>query len=212
MEVWLVRHAENLAAAEGRFGDGGLSPRGREQARRLGEALGGRSLRACFCSPLRRARETAEIALQGRSVEIRIWPELAEGSVGDLEGLSYREGIARHPKDFRLGRSLVPRLAASGRTAPGGESRDAFVARAVRAAERIREQLASAPSGLAWVVSHGGILNYLLQQLLDRPVQDRVPFGFDHCGVVRVISYRESPAFGPAPMLRFAPLGEPVDT
>lgn len=213
MEVWLVRHAENVAAARGCFGDGGgLSDRGRDQARQLGAALEGLPLRECLCSPLPRARETAEIALSGRSVEIRICEELAEGSVGDLEGVSFGEGIARHPEDFRLGRSLVPRLAASSRTAPGGESRDAFWARARRAAERVGEELGRAGTGIILVLSHGGILNYLLQQLLDPPLRDRVPFGFEYCGVARLTFYSESPAFGPGPMIRFSPPGRVLET
>ena len=53
------------------------------------------------------------------------------------------------------------------------------------------------------VVAHGGLLNYLLQILLRMPIRDEVPFGFEHCGVVRLLHYREEPGFGPFPMVRF---------
>jgi broad specificity phosphatase PhoE len=62
------------------------------------------------------------------------------------------------------------------------------------------------------VVSHGGILNYAIQVLLGLPVQDLVPFGFDNCGVARLIWYGEQPGFGPFPMLRFASLSPPQDS
>ena len=97
----------------------------------------------------------------------------------------------------------MARLAASGRTAPGGEPRADFLARAARAADRVRLALAS--GGGVIVVSHGGLLNYLLQLLLDMEPRETVPFGFDHCGAVRLLAYREAPAFGPFPMLRFGP-------
>jgi hypothetical protein len=57
------------------------------------------------------------------------------------------------------------------------------------------------------VISHGGLLNYLLQRLLTMPVRDEVPFGFDHCGGLRIRSYSEEPGFGPFPMLRFFAVG-----
>ncbi len=61
-------------------------------------------------------------------------------------------------------------IAASGRTAPGGETRDAFLARARRASERVARELhADTPLLL---VSHGGLLNYLLQILLGVPLRD----------------------------------------
>ena len=106
---------------------------------------------------------------------------------------------------FDLGTSIVARLAANARTAPGGESLESFTERAMRAADRVAGELER--EGKVLVVSHGGILNYLLQALLELPSPTKVPFGFDHCGVVRVIRYREEPGFGSFPMLRFASSG-----
>jgi broad specificity phosphatase PhoE len=98
---------------------------------------------------------------------------------------------------------VVARLAAAGRTAPGGEEHEVFLARAADAARRLRSELAVAGDPLL-VVSHGGLLNYALQYLMEVPVRDEVPFGFDYCGVVCVVSHREAPDYGPFPMLRFA--------
>jgi broad specificity phosphatase PhoE len=196
--LWLVRHAE---AVSGRFGDAGLSERGRRQARALAARLAALEFRAALVSPLTRAGETARILLEGREVPTTVEPLLAEGSVGDLEGLTREEARARYPDDFRFGFGVVERVAASGRTAPGGETRDAFVTRARRAAERVSREYDA--GGHLLVVSHGGLLNYLLQFALDLPLRDRVPFGFVNCGVAALDRRDGTPPFGPFQMLHF---------
>ena len=204
VEVWLVRHGEDLAKRESRFGDEGLTDRGREQARRLAAALREVGFESCHTSPLRRAVETARILVEGRDVSPQLDPDLAEGSLGALEGLGFDVAEQRFPEFFARGRSVVPRLAATGHTAPRGESRDDFLARA-RRAQVLVDRLLARGEGRALVVSHGGLLNYLLQLIVALKPRDDVPFGFEECGVVRILSYREEPGFGPFPMLRFGP-------
>ena len=63
-EVLLVRHGETDDNAGDRFQgrtDTRLNERGREQSRALARRLRGEGLRALYCSPLRRAHETARI-------------------------------------------------------------------------------------------------------------------------------------------------------
>jgi probable phosphoglycerate mutase len=204
MAVLLVRHAEDRAAAERRFADEGLTEKGIGQARALARSFAGVSLRGCWVSPLARARQTAEIVLEGRELPVEISHSLAEGAVGELDGLSFDEGARRYPRDFQRGRTVVARVRAMGRTAPGGESRAAFLGRAGEVAKRLADEIGVAGDPLL-VVSHGGLLNYALQQLLGLRIRDEVPFGFDHCGVVRIVGYREEPEFGGFPMLRFEP-------
>ena len=73
MEVWLARHAEHRAGAAGRYGDDGLTERGRDQARRLASALAAIPFARCLVSPLRRARETAELLVAGRNEAFGTW-------------------------------------------------------------------------------------------------------------------------------------------
>ena len=181
MSVWLVRHAQDLGASEERFGDLGLSESGQRQARELGERLAKLPFRACLVSPLRRAGETTRLLLGGRDIPVEVDSDLAEGSLGALSGLTREEARLRHPADFRLGDGVIERIAASGHTAPGGETRDAFVGRARRASERVARELRA--HGPLLLVSHGGLLNYLLQILLGVPLRDEVPFAFEHAGV-----------------------------
>jgi probable phosphoglycerate mutase len=199
--VYLVRHGEDLAASAGRFGDEGLSPRGEAQARALARRLAPIPLRGCLVSPLLRARETARILLDRRDVSVEVVDPLAEGSAGQLEGLPRAEAKRRFPADFRLGAGLVARIAATGRTAPGGESRDAFLARARAASERIERELPR--EGDLLVVAHGGLLNYLLQILLGAELRDEVPFGFENCAVAALIHHGEDEGHGPFPSVRF---------
>ena len=78
-EIVLVRHGETEWSRDGRHTgntDVLLTERGREQARALGMALGGRSFARVLTSPLSRAAETARLAGFGdaeRRDELREW-------------------------------------------------------------------------------------------------------------------------------------------
>ncbi len=72
---------------QGRF-DIPLSIEGREQAEGLKKSLALVHLDKAYSSPLCRAYETAEIALQGRKIEIVKDPRLLEINYGDIDGKS----------------------------------------------------------------------------------------------------------------------------
>jgi 2,3-bisphosphoglycerate-dependent phosphoglycerate mutase len=72
-EVWLVRHADVYETLDD-LDDPGLSPRGREQARRLAERVRLVGVTAVYASPQRRALETAQALAQ----DVRVDPRLAE--------------------------------------------------------------------------------------------------------------------------------------
>ena len=116
-----------------------------------------------------------------------------------------RGNKARNPPVTPAIDPLAPMIGASlicaCRTAPGGESRAEFLRRAEDAAALVERELEREGDHVV-VVSHGGLLNYLLQRVLRLPPRDDVPFGFEHCGVARLLRYTER-AFGPFPMLRF---------
>lgn len=204
MEIVLVRHGEVALGAAQRLGDPPLSDNGRAQARALSARLAATHFDVCFASPLARAAETARLLVAGRDLEVQTHACLAEGAAGELDGLAPAEASRRFPEFYRLGRTVLARLAASGWTAPGGETRGQFLARA-----RVAQALVSEPlfheSARALVVSHGGLLAYLIALLVGHEPRDEATIGFDFCGVARVIAYREEPAFGPFAMLHFGP-------
>lgn len=206
MRVTILRHAEDRAAAAGRYGDEGLTARGRAQAAAAAAALRGDPPAFVRSSPLRRARETAEILAGAFGVPIELDPDLAEGALGALEGLDRDEARRRFPDDLREGPTVLARLRAAGRTAPGGEPLEAFLARAARVARAIRALL-DAEGSHAVLVTHGGIACAALCELLGLGAARALeaPFGFDHAGAARLWAYRETPSRPWRPMVRFAP-------
>ncbi len=189
-------------------GDPPLSDAGREQARELALRLSDVRIDTCLVSPLVRAQETARLLVEGRGIPLETHACLAEGAWGDLEGIEPAEARRRFPEFYRRGRTVLARLAASGRTAPGGETRAEFLARA-RSAQALVSAPLFHPTSRALVVSHGGLLAYLVQLLVGHEPRDDASIGFDFCAVARVIAYREDPSFGPFAMLRFGSDGAP---
>jgi len=79
-----VRHAEAAAGEPDAVRP--LTAEGREQARALGEKLAAHGLDAVVCSPLLRARETAELIARAAGVEPETEEQLAPGA--DVTSLS----------------------------------------------------------------------------------------------------------------------------
>lgn len=202
MEIYLVRHGEVESGSAQRLGDPPLADAGRAQARALAARLSATRFDVCLASPLARAAETARLLVEGRDLAIQTHACLAEGAYGELDGLPTAEASRRFPEFYRLGRTVLARLAASGWTAPGGETRAQFLARARVAQALVSEPLFHA-SARALVVSHGGLLAYLVALLVGHEPRDEATIGFDFCGVARVKAYREDPGFGPFAMLHF---------
>ena len=73
MKLYLIRHGETdynkMKRNQGQI-DIPLNEYGRELARKTREGLAEVPFDLCLCSPLSRARETAEIILEGRDIPI----------------------------------------------------------------------------------------------------------------------------------------------
>jgi probable phosphoglycerate mutase len=88
----LIRHAQSVANIEGRMqgsGNDPLTPRGIAQAHNLARRLQSDSLSngLIFCSPLQRAKQTAEIVAQALNLPLQLHPGLTEIDLGKLEGV-----------------------------------------------------------------------------------------------------------------------------
>ena len=162
--ILFVRHGETAYNAENRLQgqlDIPLNPRGREQARSIGQTLAVRiggelaqleAADAFVASPLVRARETMEIvrdAIGFAPGRYRLDPALKEISFGAWEGLTWPEIEARDGTRVRARRKDKWNFAP-----PGGESYAMLT-------QRLRPWL-SALSGDAFVVSHGGVARALM--------------------------------------------------
>ncbi len=165
----LVRHGESTWNAAGRWqgwADPPLSELGEQQAVEATKRLAELGITALTSSDLVRARRTAEIMAERLGVElIEADSALREYDVGEWCGLTRPEIEDRWPG--LLAQWDVGQLAAT----PGGETRQAFVARAMTALAR----LAVTPrlGDRAVVVTHGGLVRAVQRHL--GAGTDRIP-------------------------------------
>lgn len=150
----LLRHGETAYTKDRRFSgsggaDLGLSDVGKAQAAAAAVELARRPQRwpvqAVVCSPLRRARETAEAAASALGLTVRENEGLRECAFGEWDGHTLAEVQQRWPAEFSTW------LGSTAQAPPGGESYD-DVWRRVRVA---RDQLLTRyPGQTVLVVSH----------------------------------------------------------
>ena len=167
-QALLSRHAESEFSVRGLTnGDPGidvaLTEQGREQARQLGEQLAGAEIDLSVTSEFLRARETADLALQGRDVPRLVLAELNDIRFGEFEGrllADYRNWARAHGPEDEV---------------PGGESRAESVRRYVAG---FREILAR-PQRTIVVVAHSLPIRYVLNAAaggLPAPAMEQVPY------------------------------------
>ncbi len=87
--VYIIRHGENHAnlikQLSSKVVDYPLTEKGVLQAQQTGETLVGKGIEALFCSPLKRAHQTAEIIGQVIGLTPVVVKDLIEIDVGDME-------------------------------------------------------------------------------------------------------------------------------
>jgi len=165
----LVRHAESEYSVRGMLnGDPrvavALTDEGREQARKLGDALASLQIDLCATSEFLRTIETADLAFAERGVPRLVVPELNDIRFGEYEALAFADYLA-------WARSAAPTDVPPG----GGESRAAVVDRYVRGFRL----LLARPERRILAVLHGLPIRYVLNVLAGRPPQpvlDQVPY------------------------------------
>jgi broad specificity phosphatase PhoE len=163
--IILARHGESEYSARGLMNGDiavavGLTARGQEEARRLGEALLDQPIDLCVTSEFQRARETADIAMAGRDIPQLVMPELNDPLYGPFEGATLDEfrGWAH-----ALGSSALP--------GPGGESRLAIVERYARAFRL----LLARPEEVILAVCHSLPIAYAMEARAGRPPEVHAP-------------------------------------
>jgi len=150
--IVLARHGQSVDnGPPQRFSgslDSPLTPRGRDQAHALADAAAEVAFAALWTSPLRRARETADIVGAALALVPRIDARLAESHRGAWEGRLV-DDIAR---DEPVAWAAWRRAGAAFRF-PGGESLAEHQARVLAVLEAVR-----AGDQPALVVAHGGTI------------------------------------------------------
>jgi len=150
--LYLIRHAEAVAAVENTIGDTRLTPLGITQAERLRDRLvATREIAAdvLIASTLLRAKQTAEIIAPALGLPI-IWDdEVQELRPGESEGMSVQEALEKFGQvDFEQNPFQ--------QVAPGGENWGQFMLRVGTALDRITRQH---EGKTIVVVCHGGVID-----------------------------------------------------
>ena len=183
----LVRHGETPWNLDGRLQgstDVDISDKGREQARLAGRRLSTTAIDLAYSSDQSRARETAEIILEGRDVPLHAIPELRERSHGVFEGLTAKERRERYPDMFAA--SVLNDLD----FAPtGGET---FRQTNRRMAAWARDFQRAHLDKTVLVVGHGGTLRAAILGWLDLPDHATFRFLMANCGLSIIDTYPDN--------------------
>ena len=105
--VILVRHGQSDYNAQrriqGRLDRSVLTEKGRQEAETVGKALAGLPFNAVYCSPLQRAKQTAEIVLTQLSTPPTLHPtdQLREIDLPLWAGMERQAVIDQFPEDYR---------------------------------------------------------------------------------------------------------------
>jgi len=133
-------------------------------------------------SPLKRAKQTAEIIQEKTRCSVDINPLFRERDNGILAGMKYEEAKAKYP---------LPKIDGPFRRFPGntGENEFELNARALLALNSIIDK----GPGSYLIVSHGGIVNAVMKRIMDIPIGNKesgVVFRLGDNGFIEV-EYRE---------------------
>ncbi len=171
MLQYLVRHGESVSNLEGRVqgqADIELSPLGHTQARLVADWAsrlaashpgGTATIREVWSSPLRRARETADVIAAAIGLPVSVDEQLCELHAGIFQGHLWADLEQTFPGEVAHWRSGDPHY-----VIPGGESRAQLAARGRKALET----LAARSTATMIVVAHGGVLTAALGSMLGR--------------------------------------------
>jgi broad specificity phosphatase PhoE len=164
VNVFAIRHGETAWSLSGRHTgttDILLTDNGRQLAERLRPILAKERFARVFVSPMRRARETCELAGLGNAAVID--PDLAEWNYGEYEGLT-PEQIHERAAGWLIFRDGCP----------GGESPAQIGARVDRVIARVRTI-----EGDVALFAHGHVLRVFTARWIGFPVSTGQRFLLD---------------------------------
>ena len=178
-DVIAIRHGQTEWSLSGRHTgrtDIPLTEIGRVAAKALGETFKPIRLARVLSSPLRRARETCELA--GFAHQLEIDRDLVEWDYGQYEGLTPEEIDRRAPGWLIFNDGC-----------PGGESPEDVVERVDRVVEKLR-----AANGNVAVFGHGHVLRVLAARWIGLPIADASHFLLETSTLSMLGYYRAIPA------------------
>jgi len=190
MKLFLARHAETGEQFKNRYVGSLDVPicevEGAQAADRLAERLSLHAITGCYCSPLLRCRQTAEIVKGKTCCEVTIEKDLEEVDFGRWEGATFDEIC-------RLDPALVDQWSQNALSFafPDGEDNQHFY-------ERVHSQISrllDCGKDSVLVVSHGGVIRVMICILLGLSFHEYLLFN------IKPATYAELDVYGKSAVL-----------
>ena len=158
--LYFVRHGENMANITGEFShrilDYSLTDKGVLQAEQTAEFFADKQIDEIFASPLKRARETAEIISEKLQLPVSIMENFREMNIGDLDGKKGEDLWLFHNQIVRRWLSGEPEV-----PFPGGEN---YLTMSQRFLGGLNQILAGKQNNNIVLVGHAGIFNCTVKE------------------------------------------------
>lgn len=172
---WNVRHK-----LQGRT-DIPLNDEGRQMALKASEECKNINFDVCYCSPLVRAKETAEIVLKGRTVPIITDDRLVEMSFGEYEGIENSFQIPDCPINV-----IYQNPEQYTNSIGGAESFEELYARTGSFLNEVVRPLLDDGKDVL-IVGHGAMNSSIVCQVKDIPVKDFWKVGIENCRLIKLL-------------------------
>ena len=171
-KIYFTRHGQTFWNVENKIcgaTDIGLTENGKKQADRLGEIIraGDYHIDEILCSPLIRAKETAECIAAKTGIPCRIEPRLIEQNFGRFEG------TARNGEEFRRAKGNV--IDSYG----GGETMLHLAARIYNLLDELKND-----DKVYLLAAHNGISRVIRSYFYDMTNEEYAAYGIGNCDVI----------------------------
>lgn len=166
LSLYITRHGEtewNIQRRMQGWKNSNLTERGLRNARALGEALEDVEFKRVYCSPLDRTRQTTELILNGRDIEVVYEENLREIHLGEVEGKNQQEANEIYP-GFSSHFWENPHLYKP----KSGEDFYQVRERVIKTLDKI---IAENPSGNVLIVTHGVVLKTIHSYFKKLPME-----------------------------------------
>lgn len=175
MKIYYVRHGQTDLNLAKKMQGGGtekeLNETGISQAYNTKKELENVKYNLVICSPMKRAKQTAEIINEGRDIPIITDERIRERKLGDYEGRDVTEEMENNIWDYKLNYNI-----------PNGENLHDFENRINEFFDDIKEKY---HDKTILIVAHGGIAKVIKSHLYGMPEsQNLAEISMNNCEII----------------------------
>ena len=181
MNLYLIRHAETAVPDGYVQKNFSLSELGQTQSHALAQRMSSIRIDRLFCSPLARARQTAEYISKSRSIPIEIETDFREMDLGEIGGMPLKKVYALHGDYLRSRPHPVMEYGYV-----QGETAEAFHSRVAVAFEKMVWKPFCQRDVNVVLVAHGGVICAILLHLLGLTFDGYLTYFVDYTGISKI--------------------------